>query len=757
MAIFRTRALDAANRSTASDAPLLLPRPHRQRLRGNWLQLKHTLLPNRSARLARTQEQRQQDPTECGAVSLSIVLQHHGCHVPLSSLRRACGVSRDGSDAANLVRAAKLFGLEAKGFKKGLEALKKVSLPAILFWNFDHFLVLDGIEEGRYWVNDPASGRRCVELEEFDRCYTGVVLTMQPGPAFERTPAPPGAWKLLAKRLRHSPCSSLIALLVSCAAASAWLAALPSGAGLLAGWRLPSLLLALALPPLGQALSRQLQRRGSRQLQRQLLALPDWVLQQHFSAELSSRQRLLPQLSSFLNQHGWSTLPLVLAALLWGVALLPQQPAFALLLWTGVSLFGATNVWNERLQRSRDAQQRIAANKPVTVLQGSLQDPDTLKASALERAVFERWAGLEALATRARQRLAYSRDLQGWIPQLIGWSTPVLLIGLAWPGAQAGRGAAVALGVIALGLALIQQRGRAALIHWNKSAAALRSLQQLEEQPADPWLQDNAQPSPSKPPSGGAHLELEKVSFGYVPVLQPLLENITLQVQPGQRIAIVGGSASGKSTMARLMAGLLQPSSGVVRLNGHPLLEWPRQDRLRAIAMVQQGMPLLSCSVRDNLTFWNPAIPQAELEQACHSAAILERITRLPQGFDTPLMEAGQQLSGGEQQRLQIAQALLQQPSLLILDEATSALDACTEQDVEQALRNIGCTQIVVAHRLSTIRDADEILVLERGQLVQRGSHEAMAQCAGSAYQKLLQCESVSSRLNMETTRAQEN
>lgn len=764
MAIFRSRALDAINRRAPIEAPLLLPRPHPQRLRGNLQQLRNALVPSRGARFANTREQRQQDPTECGAVCLAILLEHYGCHVPLSSLRQACGVSRDGSDAANLVRAAKLFGLEAKGFKKGLKTLHTVQLPAIIFWNFDHFLVLDGIEDHRYWLNDPASGTRCVELEEFDRFYTGVVLTMQPGEVFQRTPPPPAAWQLLTRRLRRGGTTTLIGMLLSLAASTAVITALPAvvSASDKAILTLLGLALAptMAVPVLARRLSQQLQRSDSRHLMQRLLSLPDWVLQQHFSAELSNRQGLLPQLNHALNNRGWGTLSLLLAVVLWGFVLLPRQPWLAFVLWGGCGLFGAALSWNERIQRSQDAQQRIATNKATRILQGGLQDPDTLKASALERDLYQRWAGLDVLAARERQRLMYSRDLQSWIPQLMGWSLPVLLMGLGLQGVSDDR-AGAGLAIIAIGAALAQQHTRAAFNHWNDSAEALRSLQQVEEQPIDPLLHEKAfkppPPAPPGPPSGGASLELNAVSFGYVPVLPPLLENLSLQVQPGQRIAIVGGSASGKSTLARLIAGLLQPSSGEVKLNGHPLLEWPRQERLKAIAMVQQEMPLLSCSVWENLSFWNPGISQAQLEEACSAAAILDRIQRLPQGFNTTLQEAGRQLSGGEQQRLQIAQALLQKPSLLILDEATSALDARTEQQVELALRQIACTQIVVAHRLSTIRDADEILVLDRGRLVQRGSHQEMVKNDGGPYENLLRLESDSPRLVIDAAITQES
>jgi ATP-binding cassette subfamily B protein len=497
------------------------------------------------------------------------------------------------------------------------------------------------------------------------------------------------------------------------------------------------LAVALALQPLAQWQARRLQRRSSQRLQQQLLSLPTWVLQQSFSAELSGRLQFVPQLAAFVGQQLWLSLPLLLAALIWGVLLLPQ-PAVGLLLLAGLAVVALVSQWSERLERSRDAQQRQAAQRPAVILQGGLQDPETLKASALERNLWLRWGGLEALATQERQRLAYSRDLQGWIPQLLAWSLLALVVGVG----LAAQLEPLSLVGLALGLGLVQQRGRQLLAHWHQARPALASLSAVEEQPGDPLLREPAIAAAGFPAANApALLELEAVSFGYVPVLPPLIEGLSLRVEPGQRIAIVGGSASGKSTLVRLIAGLVQPTAGVVRLDGRPLMEWPRQQRLRAIAMVQQGLPLLSCSVRDNLTFWDGAISQAELEQACATAVILERIEALPQGFDTPLQQAGLQLSGGELQRLQIAQALLQQPALLILDEATAALDAATEAQLERAVRELPCTQIVVAHRLSTIRDADLILVLERGKLVQCGRHGTMVAELGSPYQQLLAME----------------
>jgi len=737
MAIFRSRAIDAANRGETLDAPLVLPRSNlRRRFQGNLRQCLQGLRPSAGGRTIRTQEQLQQDPTECAAVSLSIVLEHHGCHKPLSEIRQACGVSRDGSDAANLVRAAKRFGLEAKGFKKGLSALETVPLPAVVFWNFNHFLVLDGIEADRFWINDPATGRRSVDLEEFDRCYTGVVLTMEPGEAFVPSEKRPGALQELLKWLSQSKRNTRFACL-GCLALSAALLSQTTAALALPWPALTSLIgMSLAVIPVSQALARELERRLRQSLQQQLLLLPDWVLQQHFSSELSGRLGRVSELSAELRVVLGQSLPLVLGMTVWSFVLLFREPGVGLIVCAGVVLWLSVRRQTVRQQRSAEARARLSMSRAGLSLQGSLQDPATIKASALEHDLFLRWGGLEAIATRERQRLVYIRDLQDWVPRLILWCLPMVLFSAS---------GTVALLVGSLGLALALERSSAFWQSWGGIQQAIRSIKDLEEQPRDPLVIPHQ--ASEDMPEGPASISLESVDFGYVPVLPPLIKGLNLSVKPGQRIALVGGSASGKSTVARLIAGLLQPSAGVVRINGKPMLELSKPQRCRTIAMVQQGMPMLSASVRENLTLFDPDIDERAIQRACVIAGIWERVQKLPQGLETALGQGGQKLSGGEQQRLQIAQALLQRPALLILDEATSALDARTEAQVETALKDLGCTQVVVAHRLSTIRDADEILVMDQGSLVQQGTHQALLEEEGSPYQKLLLLDGVPAKM----------
>lgn len=737
MAIFRSRAIDAANRGETLDTPLLLTRSNlRRRFQGNLLQFREGLRPSAGGRTIRTQEQLQQDPTECAAVSLSIVLEYHGCHLPLSEIRQACGVSRDGSDAANLVRAAKRFGLEAKGFKKGLNALQTVPLPAVVFWNFNHFLVLDGIEADRFWINDPAIGRRSVDLEEFDRSYTGVVLTMEPGEAFVPSEKRPGALQELLKWLSQSKRNTRFACL-GCLALSAALLSQTTAALALPWPALTSLIgMSLAVIPVSQALARELERRLRQSLQQQLLLLPDWVLQQHFSSELAGRLGRVSELSAKLRVLLGQSLPLVLGMTVWSFVLLFREPGVGLIVCAGVVLWFSVRRQTVRQQRSAEARARLSMSRAGLSLQGSLQDPATIKASAMEHDLFLRWGGLEAIATRERQRLVYTRDLQDWVPRLILWCLPMVLFSAS---------GTVALLVGGLGLALALERSSAFWQSWGGIQQAIRSIKDLEEQPRDPLVIPHQ--ASENMPEGPASISLESLDFGYVPVLPPLIKGLNLSVKPGQRIALVGGSASGKSTVARLIAGLLQPSAGVVRINGKPMLELSKPQRCRTIAMVQQGMPMLSASVRENLTLFDPDIDERAIQRACVIAGIWERVQKLPQGLETALGQGGQKLSGGEQQRLQIAQALLQRPALLILDEATSALDARTEAEVETALKDLGCTQVVVAHRLSTIRDADEILVMDQGSLVQQGTHQALLEEEGSPYQKLLLLDGVPAKM----------
>ena len=745
MAIFRSRAIDAANEGETLNTPLALLRPQPvKNLKSNlklWLELNN--LRKRSNQVC-TEEHLQQDPSECAAVSLSIILSYYGCHKQISEVRHACGVSRDGSNAANLVRAARTFGLNARGFKKGLKTLENVSLPAVVFWNFNHFLVLEGTDNGRYWINDPANGRRCLDLQEFDRCYTGVIITMQPDASFRQTRKPRhpihelGHW--LSQGSKTKRWSLLLSLGVSAVLISQT-TQLITTPGL---W--PLIVLALAVIPMGQVVSRELEYQLRKELQKQLLSLPEWILQQHFSHELAGRLQRVTELSAQLRLRLGRSFPLMLGMTLWLLELIVRNTMMGMVLLLGLLLWGVVQQRNAYTNSSSNLRSGISQIKTAQILQAGLKDPATLKASALEQDLFLHSSGLDAVATRQRQALDYRRELQDWFPQWVYWSLPVL----AWSLASTAKDSGLTLIIGTFGLCLMLQDIQAIWATWVASKRNISAIRDLKEQSKDPLLTTENDKGESLSALGPASISLENVSFRYIPVLPPLIQDLNIKARKGQRIALVGSSASGKSTVARLIAGLLQPTEGVVKINGKPLLELSQKERTHTIAMVQQGMPLLSTTVRNNLSLFDPHISDKKIQTTCEKVGIWEQIKRLPNGLDTTVGSNGIDLSGGEKQRLQLAQALLQKPSVLILDEATSALDAQTEARIEQAIKKLPCTQIVIAHRLSTVRDADEIVVLDDGRIVQQGSHDMLAKEEGSPYYNLLLQEESSNKTSGE-------
>ena len=746
MAIFRSRAIDAANEGEILNTPLALLRPQPiKNFKSNlklWLELNN--LRKRWNQVF-TEEQLQQNPSECAAVSLSIVLGYYGCYKQITEIRHACGVSRDGSNAANLVRAARSFGLNAKGFKKGLKSLESVSLPAVVFWNFNHFLVLEGADNGRYWINDPANGRRCLDLQEFDRGYTGVVITMQPDASFRHTRKPRHPiyelWHWLSRGSRTKRWCLLFTLGISAGLLSqtARLFTTPEL------W--PLIGLALAVIPMGQVVSRELERQLRKELQEQLLSLPQWILQQHFSHELAGRLEQVTELSSQLRLRLGRSFPLMLGMTLWLLQLIVHNTIVGMVLLLELLLWGVVQRRSANNNSSSDLRSRISLSKAAQILQAGLKEPATLKASALEQDLFLRSSGLDAIATRQRQALGYARELQAWFPQWVYWTIPVF----TWSVAITTTNSELTVIVGTFGLCLTLQDVQAIWRTWVGSKRDIHAIRDLKEQISDPLLTTPANKKESLSMNGPASIVLERVSFSYIPVLPPLIQDLNLKVGKGQRVALVGNSASGKSTVAQLIAGLLQPTEGVVKINDNSLLELSQQERKHAIAMVQQGMSLLSTTVRNNLSLFDPNISDQEIQIACKTVGIWEQIKQLPDGLDTTFGRDGTDLSGGEKQRLQLARALLQKPSVLILDEATSSLDAQNEAQIEQAIKRLHCTQIAIAHRLSTARDADEIVVLDHGRIVQQGNHSTLAKEKGSHYHNLMLQEESLDRAGGET------
>lgn len=707
----------------------------------------------------------QMEAVECGAAALGIILGYYGRIVPLPTLRRECGVSRDGSKASNVVKAARNYGMEAKGFRKPLNDLKELSPPYIVFWNFNHFLVVEGLSQQWAYLNDPAVGRRRVSLAEFDKSYTGVVLVIQPGPDFQRGGQKRSLPLALYSRLHHSQGTILFCLLAGLLLTLPRLA-VPAFSQVFVDeilvqnqqdWLRP-LLLGMIGTALLQGVLARLRLIYLRQLMIKLsvamagrflwhtLRLPIGFYAQRYAGEISSRMQINDRVADVLSGKLATTVIDTLMMVFY-VLIMVQYDG----LLTGIAIsFAALNfVALQWLSRSRvDANLRLAQEqgKVAGVAISGIQVIETVKASGLEADLFTRFAGYYAKSLNAEQELGVQTQILTVLPTLLTAlaTAAILVVG----------GERVMESVLTIGmLVAYQQLTQSFLQPVNNLVNFGSTLQELEADlnRLDDVLQNPvevadtdfaagavAYPLPSFRLQG--YLELRQLTFGYSRLEAPLIENFDLRVKPGQRVALVGASGSGKSTIAKLICGLYQPWSGEVCLDGIPRRELAPAVVANSVSLVEQEIFQFAGTIRDNLSLWDTTIPQADLVRACQDAAIHDLILSLPGGYDAELIEGGMNLSGGQRQRLEIARALVRNPSLLVLDEATSALDAETEQIIDRNLRQRGCTCIVVAHRLSTIRDCDEIILLERGKVVQRGTHDELWQ-AGGAYARLIRSE----------------
>ena len=721
----------------------------------------------------------QMEAVECGATALGIILAYYGRIVPLVKLRQECGVSRDGSKAINILNAARSYGLNAKGFKLDLDNLQQLQCPYIVFWNFNHFLVVEGFSKERVYLNDPASGPRTVSLQEFSDAYTGVVLVLQRGPEFKKGGRKPSTVLALWERLRFS-----VGTLAYCVLAG-FLLVIP---GVLVptfsqvfvdniliegreDWLRP-LVLGIILTAVLSGFLTLLQLQSLRHMKIKLsvgmssqflwhiLRLPVSFYDQRFAGEISSRVHLNDSLANILSGKLATTVIAAVTVIFYAAIMLQYD---AVLTSIGIA-FVIVNF----LALQWVARQRVDANMKLQQDQGKvagvsisgLQGMETLKASGLESDFFSRWAGYYALAINARQEMDVTNQTLAILPSFLSTISSMLLLVVG--------GFRVMDGYLSIGMLVAFQSLMQQFLEPVNNLISLGSdLQEVEgdlnrlddvlRNPIDPQLAEGKRVRELEkisliPPCsqrGSAvpsllklqgYVELRNVTFGYTHVAAPLIENFNLSIKPGQRVALVGGSGSGKSTIAKLVCGLYEPWAGEILFDGQPREQVNRQVLVNSIALVEQNIFLFAASVRDNLTLWDTTVPDSNLVRACLDAAIHDLVLSMPGGYNAELLEGATNLSGGQRQRLEIARALVNNPAILVMDEATSALDTETEKIIDRRLRQRGCTCIIVAHRLSTIRDCDEIIVLERGKVVQRGTHEQLKQVEG-AYLQLIRSE----------------
>lgn len=732
-------ARPAPGRRRARPAP---PRPQRQKA-------------------VRTPTVLQMEAVECGAAALAMVLGHHGRHVPLEELRIACGVSRDGSRASNILKAARGYGLQAKGMQMEPAALAGVPAPAILFWEFNHYVVYDGAGRrfGRrgVYINDPDKGRRFVPSEDFDTSFTGVVLVLEPGRGFRRGGRKPGILRTVPARLRGTTGTMLAALLASLLLVAVGAAPpalsrtyidmfLVGRQTSLLGALFTSMAAMVALTAVLTGLQQANLLRGrvisstlsSARFLRHLLRLPVTFFAQRSPADLvqrlQSNDAVAETLARDLTAFGVDGIVVILyAVLLWTYD--PQLTVIGVLiaLLNVVAMRVVVRLRATRTQKLRADSARLT-NTSYT----GIQLIETLKATGGENGFFRRWAGQHATTLEEQQRLGVpSAALSIVAPTLATLNSALIL----WIGGLRAVEGHISIGLLVAFQALVT-RFTAPITRLNGMAGRIQDfaadvarLKDVENFPADTLYTRREPPASTRRLMG--HVTLENITFGYSPLDKPLLTGFSLAVGPGRQVALVGGSGSGKSTVSRLIAGLYSPWEGTIRIDGQRLEEIPRGALAASVSFVDQDVFLFEGTVRDNVALWDPSIPDEAVVEALRDAALYDVVTRRPGGIHGRVEQDGRNFSGGQRQRLEIARALVRRPSVLVLDEVTSALDAETEQAIIDNLRRRGCACVVIAHRLSTVRDSDEIVVLDHGSVVERGRHEELL-AAGGTYADLL-------------------
>jgi len=703
----------------------------------------------------------QMEAAECGAACLGMILAHFGRHESLDEIRDRCGVSRDGVSAVDIVAAARSYNLKAKAFTRDVAQLAQLPMPQILFWGFNHFVVLEGMRGKRFLVIDPASGRRTVEESEFRRQFTGVTLAFEPEEGFLRKRPSGRMLRQFATQMWQS--RDAVALVILTSLLLVLLGVLIPGftrvfiddylVRRFGNWLVPLLLGMVAVAVLRMALL-WLQTRGLLLLQTKitavmsaslvwrLLHLPYRFFVHRSSAEVSTRVQLASQVAGTISGPLTTTAINIVAMTAYAMIMLAYSPLLTAIAvgFAGLNFVVLRQVSGVIAERSQRLQM-AAGHAHALAVQGVALIEDH-RATGTESLLFERMVEAEVGMLNAEQAVGRIQKILGMAPIV---SSRLLVLAVMGVGAVEVMRTEMTIGMLIAFqmLAEMFSAPMSALIGLGTaiqaSSSAMTRLQDIAGHATLPRDRDQETSGTDPVDRLTGRIEARGLTFGYSRT-QPVLRGIDLTIEPGSMVAILGTSGSGKTTLGRLLMGLLMPSSGELLFDGQSIHDLPHATLAASFGYVDQTPYLSSGRVRDSLTLWDPAVSGAELERAVQTAAVHNVILACPGGYDGRLGEGGAGLSGGERQRLAIARALVQDPTVLVLDEATSSLDAATESVVLGNLRERGITTIIITHRASTLRFCDRVVVLDAGKVIETGSHDELMAHEG-LYRKLVEAE----------------
>ncbi len=701
----------------------------------------------------------QLEALECGAACLCMVLAHYNKWVPLEQVRADCGVSRDGSKASSILKAARNYGLAADGYRFEPEDLREKGIfPCIIHWNFNHFVVLTGFKKNKAYINDPAKGSYSVTLEQFDKAFTGVCILLEPSGSFMPGGKQKSILSFIKKRMAGTAAAVIFVVLAS---------TINSLLGLInpafsrifldrlltrqnPEWFYP-FIIALSLLTLLMLLVSFVQTIYSLKLSGKLsiianskylwhvLRLPMEFFSQRMAGDIAMRQSLNEDVTNALVNM---IAPLFLNTAMMIFYLVVMLRYNLLLTAVGVAsvfinLLLAGFISKKRVNISR-VQMRDAGKLTSTTISG-IEMIETIKSSGAENGFFEKWAGYQAGMTTQMAQFAKINNYLGMVPALVSSISSIAILMLGVYLTMQGQ---FTVGMILAFQGLVGKFSAPAqsIISVSQSFTEMRTnmerIEDVMEYPANVEYANGYDENVEYSKLSG-HLVLKDISFGYSRLSAPLIQNFNLHLSPGSSVAFVGFSGCGKSTLSKLISGLYKPWCGEILFDGKPISEIDHRVFTGSVAVVDQDITLFEDTISNNIKMWDSSIEDFEMILAARDTRLHEDIMERDGGYSCKLTEGGADLSGGQRQRLELARVLAQDPTIIILDEATSALDAKTEYEVVNAIKARGITCIVIAHRLSTIRDCDEIVVLEKGRVVERGTHEALY-AKGGTYTSLV-------------------